>query len=446
MKSSNPYQSPLQAADILPAPAVVPITPGGYFAAIMVVIAAALVMAATIPGRTQGLALITNRLLADFPQLTQNDFSWINFWATIIGGFFCWPCGWLLDRVSPKYIVVLTMAALAATTIGMATATTSTALFVYITLTRGLGQSMLSVISITLMAKWFRRDLSVAMGGYAVVMTMMMAVGFGILQGIVVKEGWRPMWTTLGWALLVMAPVAGIFSWPVTAGRKSVDVATVPFASATLRTSLGTSCFWVFSLSISLFGLVSSGVSLYQVSIFESIGLNEKVFHVCQLIGLAVGLLSNFVTGWLARKFSLSMLLGLAMTIFAGSLVTLPLLRTPEQAYAQAVVHAFAGGAITVLFFMIWVHAYGPKYVGEITGTVQWMTVIASAIGPPCVTIGRDLFGGYPGIIWLLGVVAAALAVASFLAKVPVAKRGDWTSLDPLAGNPSNYHLSQETT
>jgi hypothetical protein len=54
---------------------------------------------------------------------------------------------------------------------------------------------------------------------------------------------------------------------------------------------------------------------------------------------LGIGLLSNFFTGWLARKVSLSLLLGIAMTIFAGSLVTLPL-HTPMQAYLQAVVQA----------------------------------------------------------------------------------------------------------
>ncbi|QDU26360.1 Major Facilitator Superfamily protein [Anatilimnocola aggregata] len=438
MKQSNPDASPIAVNEPLPVPA----TPGGYFSAMIVVCAAALVMAATIPGRTQGLALITNRLLSDFPQLTDDQFSWINFWATIIGGLFCVPCGWLLDRVAPKYIVLATMGTLALVTIGMSTATDARTLGIYITLTRGLGQSMLSVVSITLMAKWFRKDSSVAMGSYAVVMTMLMVVGFGLLQGKVVTAGWRPMWASLGWALLMMTPIAALFSWPVTAGRQAADAAAVPSGSASLRKALGTSCFWVFSLSISLFGLVSSGVSLYQVKIFDSIGLDEKVFHVCQLIGLGIGLLSNFITGWLARKTSLSFLLGLAMAVFAASLITLPLLRTPGQAYTQAVVHAFSGGAIVVLFYMIWVHSFGPKYVGEIQGAVQWMTVIASAFGPPVITEGRDLLGSYQAIIWLLSALAGALALAAFVTHVPVAKRGDWSVLDPMPTK--GYGLSQE--
>jgi MFS family permease len=432
----NPFESPKHASEPLLPRAHAPATPGGYLAALMVVLAAALVMAATIPGRTQGLALITKRLVDDIPGITNQSFAWINFWGTLIGGAFCLPCGWLLDRIRPMYFALIIMAALGLVTLGMSAAHDSTTLMIYITLTRGLGQSMLSVVSLTLMAKWFRRDSSFAMGSYAVAMTMLMVVGFGTLQGNLSPAApgdpfpdWRPAWAGLGYALLIMAPVAALLSWPVTAGRKPEDNTSVPFASATLWMAACTPSFWIFSLSISLFGLVSSGVSLFQQDLFTSLGLEVKVFYTCQLIGLGVGFLANFFTGWLARKVSLSLLLGLAMTIFAGSLVTLPLLHTPSQAYLQAVVHAFAGGAIVVMFYMIWVHSYGPKHVGEIQGAVQLLTVIASAIGPPVVIEGRNLLGGYQGIIWVLAGVAALLAAGAFGLRVPVAARGDWSTL-----------------
>ncbi|WP_254507248.1 MFS transporter [Anatilimnocola floriformis] len=441
----NPYEPPQQIDEPRPSS-----TPGGYLAAFMVVLAAALAMAATIPGRTQGLALITQRLIEDIPGVTKESFAWINCWGTLIGGLFCLPCGWLLDRIAPKYFALLTIAALGAVTLGMSQAHDTTSLMIYITLTRGLGQSMLSVISLTLMAKWFRRDSAAPMAGYAIAMTMLMVVGFGMLQAGLSPAAkdqplpdWRPVWGGLGWALLIISPLCALLAWPVTPGRKPGDAAAVPFRSATVWAALSTGSFWIFALSISLFGLVSSGVSLFQEEIFKSLGLDVKVFFTCQLIGLGIGLLSNFFTGWLARKVSLSLLLGISMAVFAASLVTLPLLRTPGQAYLQAVVHAFAGGAIVVLFYLIWVHSFGPKYVGEIQGAVQLMTVIASAIGPPVVILGSTLFGGYAGIIWLLAVLAALLAAGAFVIRVPVAARGDWSHL-PAAEN-ENLKLSQET-
>jgi MFS family permease len=421
---------------------------GGFLTSSMVVLAAALVMAANIPGRTQGLALVTSSIIKDVPGVSSETFAWINFWGSLIGGLFCVPCGWLLDRIAPKIFAGVIIALLGLVTIGMSLTQSATLLMVYITLTRGLGQSMLSVISLTLMAKWFRRDSQVAMGCYAVALTMLMVVGIGALQAkLTPVEGqlpdWRGAWWGLGVALLIMAPIAALLSWPVTAGREPDDAAAVSFASASLVSALRTGCFWAFALSISLFGLVSSGVSLYQEDILATLGLDTKVFHACQLIGLGIGLLANFLTGWLAKKVNLSLLLGISMSVFAVSLVTIPFLRTPGQAYLQATVFAAAGGAIVVLFYLIWVHAFGPKHVGQIQGTVQWMTVIASAFGPPVVIVGRNCLGGYPGILWLLSVVAALIAAASFLVRVPVAARGDWSRLESAPEAP--LEISQET-
>ena len=300
----NPYESPQHASEPLQPGAHGPSTPGGYLAAGLVLVAAALIMATTIPGRTQGLALITQRIIDDIPGLTQETFSWINLWATLIGGVACIPCGWLLDRVAPKYFALVTIAALAVVTIGMSQAHDVTSLTIYITLTRGLGQGMLSVISLTLMGKWFRRDSSLPMAGYAVVMTLLMVVGFGVLQAGLSPAtpnaeppSWRPVWAGLGWSLLLMAPLAALFAWPVSPGRKPDDPIAAPFASATWWDAISTLSFWVFALSISLFGLVSSGVSLFQEDIFRTLGFDTKVFYACQLIGLGVGLVSNFFTG-----------------------------------------------------------------------------------------------------------------------------------------------------
>ncbi|MCC6540514.1 MAG: MFS transporter, partial [Bryobacterales bacterium] len=59
---------------------------------------AALAMVATLPGRTQGLGLVTEPLLADLG-LDRVAFASLNFWATLLGASFCLPVGWLTDRL-----------------------------------------------------------------------------------------------------------------------------------------------------------------------------------------------------------------------------------------------------------------------------------------------------------------------------------------------------------
>ena len=62
------------------------------------VVVAAVVMLATLPGRTQGLGLITEPMLRDL-QLDRVAYANINLWATLLGAAICLPVGRVFDRV-----------------------------------------------------------------------------------------------------------------------------------------------------------------------------------------------------------------------------------------------------------------------------------------------------------------------------------------------------------
>ena len=68
-------------------PAIGPITLPFYYGWVTVFMAA-LAMVGTLPGRTQGLGLITESLLADL-QIDRVVFARMNLWATLIGALFC---------------------------------------------------------------------------------------------------------------------------------------------------------------------------------------------------------------------------------------------------------------------------------------------------------------------------------------------------------------------
>ena len=110
---------------------------------------AALAMVGTLPGRTQGLGLITEPLLADL-QIDRVLFARINLWATLIGALFCLGIGRLIDRFGSRMVLTVVAVALAAVVLLMSGAKGVAWLALLITLTRGLGQSALSVISITI--------------------------------------------------------------------------------------------------------------------------------------------------------------------------------------------------------------------------------------------------------------------------------------------------------
>jgi MFS family permease len=136
----------------------------GLYGWLMVLVAAVL-MCATLPGRTHGLGLITKRLIEDL-QLSRMDFAQINLWATLFGALFCLPCGWLIDRYGLRRVAGCVVAALGVVVMMLAASRSVLQVSLWVTLTRGFGQSMLSVVSITLIGKSVSRSLPIAMGVY----------------------------------------------------------------------------------------------------------------------------------------------------------------------------------------------------------------------------------------------------------------------------------------
>ncbi len=177
---------------------------------VMVVIAA-LVMVATLPGRTHGLGMITERMLLDpLLQIDRVRFSEINFWGTLIGGLFCLPCGWLIDRLGLRATLTCTVCALAFVVLWMTRLSGQRELAVAVMLTRGFGQSALSVISITMVGKWFAQRTSLAIAVYS----LLLSLGFAYAAQIGkpwANADWRVVWDAIGYSLLAFVPVCLIF-------------------------------------------------------------------------------------------------------------------------------------------------------------------------------------------------------------------------------------------
>lgn len=398
---------------------------------------AALAMAATLPGRTHGLGLITKPLLEDFPSLSQESFARINGLATLLGAAFCLPCGWLIDRVGLKHTVGGTILALGLVIYWLTLVHDETQLAIALTLTRGVGQSMLSIVSITMVGKWFSRNVGIATGVFAVLMSLLMAVSFGVVGARVQTFGWRGAWQELAWGMMALAPLCWLATRnaPQANSDHSSAGARKPMqneSSATWLQALGSPCFWVFAGAISLFGMATSGISLFQQFILESRGLNANVFLLSGVIGLLTGMIANLAFGGLARVLPLHVLLAAAMSLLTVSLGMLPIITAAWHAYAFAVIHGIAGGGLTVLFFAIWGQAFGSAHLGRIQSAAQMLTVFASALGPLLVADSQARSASYGPILWLFAATSLAFAIVATLIRVPNAQAGDWNLPEPV--------------
>ena len=390
---------------------------------------AALAMVGTLPGRTQGLGLITEPLLRDL-QIDRVHFARINLWATLIGALFSIGVGRLIDRFGSRIVLTVVTVSLAAVVFGMSATGSIAAIAILITLTRGFGQSALSVVSITMVGQWFVRRLNLAMAVYTIALSIGFMLAFPLIGAIVLSNGWRTAWWIIGLALLIaLAPLALLLvrrspeSCSIDPDGESTDLNHELLTNYTLSDALSTPSFWVFGISSAVYGLIASGIALFNESILAERRFDASTYHRSLVIVALTSLVGNFLGGWIASKWKMNRLLALAMVLLAGSLVALPHVSTQTHVAIYAAVMGLAGGFVIVIFFSFWSAAYGRKHLGKIQGAAQALTVIASALGPLVLAETVSRTGSYASIFYLLTVVVIVLALLAWFVKVPVSER-----------------------
>ena len=391
------------------------------------VFVAALAMVGTLPGRTQGLGLITEPLLVDL-QIDRVVFARINLWATLIGALFCLGVGRLIDRFGSRIVLTGVTLALATVVLLMSGARNVILLAILITLTRGLGQSALSVVSITMVGKWFVRRLNLAMAVFTVLLSIGFMLAFPLIGAFVIESGWRATWWTIGLALMFgLAPLSLLLvrnSPEACSLQPDVDLSRAPLKhedtfSFTLGQALRTPGFWVFGIASATYGLIASGIALFNESILAERGFDAGTYHRSLVIVALTALAGNFLGGWLISRGRMNRLLTVAMILLAGSLLALPHVSTETHVAAYAVVMGLAGGFVIVIFFAFWSRAYGRAHLGKIQGAAQALTVIASAIGPLLLAECVARTGSYAAMFYALTFIVLLLALSAWFVKMP---------------------------
>ena len=390
----------------------------------VVVGVAALAMVGTLPGRTQGLGLITEPLLRDLA-VDRVRFAEINFVATLVGSVFCFGIGGLVDRHGSRIVLTVLSLVLGVVVVGLSAVQGAAMLLVMIALTRGLGQSALSVVSLAMPGKWFRRQLTWAMGVYALVMSIGFMLAFPAVGALVQASGWRVAWASVGAALVFgLAPIAWLFvrAEPATNAELEAPSAAASNEDATdttLAGALRSPAFWVFGLASALYGLAASGIGLFNESILAERGFAPDVYYTALAVTAITGLAGNFVAGAWADRGSLRRVLIVALLLLTVALIALPHVSTTAHVMAQAVAMGVAGGFVMVVFFSFWGKAYGRAHLGRIQGVAQALTVFASAVGPLLLAWCAAATGSYAAAFYVLAATLVLLTVAALVVRVP---------------------------
>lgn len=399
-----------------------------YYGWTMLLLAAA-AMVGTLPGRTQGLGLVTEPLIADLA-ISRVDYAQLNLWATLIGSVFAIGIGRFIDRFGARVVLTAVVFTLGAVVCLMSQARSFWTLALAVTLTRGLGQSALSVISLAMVGQWFVRRIDTAMAVYSIVMSIGFMAAFPIVGTLVQSRGWRAAWLAVGIALIAgLAPL----SWLLARRSPEAIGVTPDGANKPLRLSaaadvlsgmgwkdaLATPTFWVFAIGAALYGLVASGIGLFNESILAERGFGPNVYYQTLIVTAMTALVGNFGGGWLATRVSLPRLLAVSLFVLTAGLAVLPHVATITQVMLWAVAMGLGGGLVMVLFFSVWPRVFGRRNLGRIQGAAQALTVLASAVGPLLLAWCIEWTGSYATMFNVLAGVIAITAVAAMVTPLP---------------------------
>ena len=411
-------------ADVPFAPSRVPFFYGWWIVAV-----ATVGVILSIPGQTMGVSVFTDDLL-DATGLSRVHLANAYLAGTVASGLTLPLGGRVLDRIGARAAAVFASVGLGVTLVYLSYVDTFTSpgplavvlLVLGFFALRFSGQGMLTMVSRTMLGRWFQTRRGLAAG----ISSVFVGFGFGmaplVLDGWIEHSGWRGAWREMALVVgLGMTLVALLFyrDRPEDCGLEMDGEAASPERtralgeerSVTRPEAIRSLRFWAVTAALAVQAMVVTGITFHIVDIGASAGLTRGEAVAVFLPMSVVSTFTALVGGWLGdrvrvKRLLIAMLvaqaLGIAATVSLGSAY-------PLVALGLGV----SGGLFSPIATIAFPRFFGRAHLGAIAGVEMMVVVLGSALGPSALAVGQSLSGGYGLPLYLLmALPAAALLLA----------------------------------
>ncbi len=419
-----------------------------FFYGWVIVGAATLGIVMSVPGQTMGVSLFTDHLIGA-TGLSRLEISNAYLLGTLASGLLLPFGGTLVDRFGVRRGVLVASLGLALTVCLLAladriAAATSDAvpglpptvaafgaLALGFTGIRFTGQGMLTLVSRTMMARWFerRRGLVSAVSGPFV--NFSFAAAPLLLSLWIARAGWRGAWFEMA---LVVGVGMGFVGWllfresPEECGLRMDGAPAPPPPAAgdtvvseggrdyTRAEALRTGAFWLVTLGIGNQAMVGTGITFHIVDLGAELGLSEagavSIFLPIAFVSTPIGMLAGLAADRVPVRW-------LIMAMMSGQAVMFAAMAGFDDPWTRVLAIAgwgFSSGFYGPLTVAALPNFFGRTHLGAIQGAMMSGLVIASALGPSALAALRDVFGSYgPGLYAMVALPAAVFVAAPFV-------------------------------
>lgn len=368
----------------------------------IIVLAATLGKAMTIPGQTAGISLFIDGFIEDLG-LARSSVSMAYTVATVIGAISLTYVGRWIDRFGPRRSVVAIAAAFALACFFMGYVGGLITLFLGFTLLRALGQGSLSLASIHVVNLWFVRRRGTAVGIMGAGLAVAMSFFPVLIEDLISRFGWRVTYMLLGGGLLVfMVPLGALFfrgapeRFGLTPdGNNESKENTVKENSHSLAEARETVIFWILSASDMFIGAIGTGIVFHHFSIMAANGLSRELAAAMFIPYGIVTAVSNLGTGVLVDRVSPRLLVAGMLFLFSGTLLVGPFVSGLVLVWVYGTMFGLVQGMQNAVKGSAYAHYFGRAHIGAIKGFSQTLAVGGTAVGPLVFALGQEFLGSY---------------------------------------------------
>jgi OFA family oxalate/formate antiporter-like MFS transporter len=384
-----------------------------------------------------------------YPEL-MDEFGWTRAQVTlpatvffIVGAITSPPAGFLLDRYSPRLII---LAGAIGMVVGLALYSGFSSLWqlVFIYALFGVSLSLGGLVSnMLILSRWFVRFRGRATG----ILLMASSLGgvvFPLILGKGIENfGWRPtllLFSAIASAMMLIPLIFLIRNQPQdlkvavdgvsnVAKASDADAAELKTSSSpvgvTLRQALKQRNFYLMAIATAAvwFSIISM-VQHQSIYLAKDVGIDRTFLPVLFSTFFAASVVGKFSFGLLSDYFRKDHVLAASIAVLIAGLILLRLADASQtlSLYSYAVIAGIGfSGAFTSIQLLI-AHYYAGASYGKILAGLVLFDTLAGALGTRVTAMIRDEMGSYFPAIYLLITVCIVAIAAIFMLRDPPGK------------------------
>jgi len=346
----------------------------------------------SMPGQTLFIAQFNTPVREAF-SLSHSQFSLIYMAVTLLSSLLLiWAAG-LIDKIAPRVLAILCIAALALFAFAMSAANNIIILAIALFGLRFFGQGMIPNIAITTISRWFSRFRGRALSMAEMGMPTGEAVLPYLLTISILAFGWRQVWVGVGILLLIVfiPMIAILLATPKESikennRKKNISRETVSLPptgrSWTRRMVLRDWLFYISIPAIVAPGAIGTMFIFHQAYLIESKGWNIEVFtalfpvHAFGIIAGAIG------AGAIIDRIGAWRILPYALVPLGIGMLYLSVSNSVWVISVFFVTFGLSVGMMGPIAAALWVEIYGTANLGKLRALAVAAIVFASAAGP----------------------------------------------------------------